>query len=120
MSKNLSMALGIRLKNKKRKMADGGVVKPKTLGETIGYPKRMAEGGMVDEPRASSVAEAIMRKRKMDQDEMQAQDEQEPLEPSLDELNEDAADEASEGEDTYEKQNRVAAIRAKMRKKSAV
>jgi hypothetical protein len=117
MSKSLSMALGIRLKNKKRKMADGGMVKPKTLGETIGYPKRMAEGGMVDEPRPSSVAQAILRKRKMDADELAAQDEQEPLEPEMDELNEAAADEASEGEDTYEKQNRIAAIRAKMRKR---
>lgn len=117
MSKSLSLALGMKRRAAKRKMAEGGVVKPKTLGETIGFPKRMAHGGMVDdEPRPSSVAQAILRKRKIEKDELDAQAEQEPEEPIYDELNEEAADEVSEGEDDFDKMNRVAAIRAKMRK----
>lgn len=113
----LSVALGVRMKNK-RKMADGGVVKPKTLGETIGYPKRMADGGMVEENQQDnspvSIAQAIRRRKQVAQEDSQVDldaNDDELLEPSLEELNEMAAEEASEGDDDMEKMNRIAAIR---------
>lgn len=97
---------------RRKKMAEGGEVKkPKTLGDTIGYPKRMAHGGEVDSPR--SIAQAIRSKK------IQPEDPLEQLEPEFDELNEEAGmepDEAldpSEGEDDFNHQNRIAAIRRK-------
>lgn len=40
----LAIAYSVQRKNKRKKMAEGG-----TVGDLIGYPKRMAEGGMIDE-----------------------------------------------------------------------
>ncbi len=97
---------------RKRKMADGGVVKPKTLGDTIGYPKRMAKGGEV------SIASAIRAKKQGE--EIEPEDPLDQLEPEFDELNEEAGElseddplSTDEGDDDYKKQNRIAAIRRK-------
>lgn len=116
----LSVALGVRMKNK-RKMADGGVVKPKTLGETIGYPKRMADGGMVESNQQDnspvSIAQLIRKRKQVAQDDSQADldaNNQEHLEPTLDELQEMAAEEAAQGdveEQLDDHMSRIAAIR---------
>lgn len=77
---------------------------------------RYALGGMVEEEdRATSIAQAI-RMRKMDA--IQPDDPLEQLEPEYDELNEEAASNPeeinpSEGDEDFDLQNRIAAIRRK-------
>ncbi len=95
---------------RKRKMAEGGVVKPKTLGDMIGYPKRMAQGGEV------SISAAIRAKKQQ----IEPEDPLDQLEPEFDDLNQEAGEvseddplSTDEGDDDYEKQNRIAAIRRK-------
>jgi hypothetical protein len=45
---SLAIAYSIQRQARKKKMAEGGMVKKNTLGDAIGYPK-MAEGGRVEE-----------------------------------------------------------------------
>jgi hypothetical protein len=96
-----------------KKMAEGGEVErsdKKTLGDMIGYPKRMSEGGEV-----SSIASAIMSRRNPVEEDLE--DPTAPLESELDDLNEEAASEVQEGEidDSMERRNRIAAIRKRNR-----
>lgn len=112
--KSFAMACGIKRQNKPKKMAHGGEVKGKTLGETIGYPGsgtnpiKKAHGGLVKKMR-----ESIMSKRNS----QIPDDPFEQSEPIYDELNEAASDDNAENdsENGFKKRNRVAAIRAKMR-----
>lgn len=115
----LPIALGVKRHMGKRKMAHGGEVKKdvRTVGEIIGYPgsgkpKKMAHGGEVEEMKPKSIAQAIRSKKKA-KEEILPEDPFEQLEPEMEELNEEAADEVSEGDDTLERQNRIAAIRRK-------
>jgi len=64
----LAIAYSVQRKNKAKKMAEGGEVK--TLGDMIGYPKAMAEGGEVEE-HYDSIADAILRKKKSGQADLQ-------------------------------------------------
>lgn len=105
---------------RKRKMADGGVVKPKTLGETIGYPKRMAKGGLVEEDDEDEAPRSIAAAIRAKKQEIEPEDPLDQLEPEFEELNEEAGEvseedplSADEGDDDFKKQNRIAAIRRK-------
>lgn len=76
---------------------------------------RYADGGMVDDDRAMSIAQAI-RSRKMDA--IHPEDPLDQLEPEYDDLNEAAASNPeeinpSEGDEDFDLQNRIAAIRSK-------
>lgn len=116
--KSLALEFNVKKAAGKRKMSNGGVVKQKTVGEIIGYPGsspvKKAHGGMI-EP-SMSIAQAIRAKKK--QEEISPEDPLDQLEPEYDELNEEAGEESgplevSEGNDDYDKQNRIAAIRRK-------
>ncbi len=67
---------------------------------------RYSDGGMVERDR--SIAQAIRAKR---MEAIQPDDPMDQLEDEFPKLNEEAADDVSEGPETFDRQNRIAAIR---------
>lgn len=115
--KSFAMACGIKRQNKTKKMSQGGEVK-KTVGQIIGYP---GSGSNPIKKSRGGLIEAIRAKHRDEDSELNSQTPDDPFEqsePILEELNEAASDDNADNdsEDGLKKRNRVAAIRAKMRK----
>jgi hypothetical protein len=101
-----SLAIAHEIQRRSRKMANGGDVSGPSLPD--------------HEEHYASIADAILKKKKAAAMDLAPLDAEEPAESFLEEMNELAAEEDSESQPAMETQDKMGALRARIKQKKGI